>query len=171
MHLRPVWRFGLIFQACVFWAASTATAEEAHATPLGLDACNKLQTERQALTVLGVDKYFEKGPEWAKTNLGVADLNLVKRYLEVYEQLKFRCEKLVAIVEPPDLPDDQDDEEASASSEHAPPLPERRSEEVGKVTASRGPVSTPKSDLLKRSTAPTNAAAITVGPARLVPTR
>ena len=169
MVSRPVWRFGLIFPACVLWAASAMIPERALAAALDADACKKLQTERQALTVLGVDKYFEKGPVWAKANLTAADLNLVKRYLDVYEQLKFRCEKVVAIVEPPDEPD-EDDDGAAASNGRVPPLPERRSAGTDHGSEIHGPVSTAKSAPLQRSNA-ASAASITVGPARLVPTR
>jgi hypothetical protein len=63
----------------------------ASAAPLDEESCQRLRTEKEALTVLGIDKYFEHGADWVKTNLTAADFNLVKRYVNVFEQLKFRC--------------------------------------------------------------------------------
>lgn len=63
----------------------------ASASPLDEESCQRLRTEEKALSVLGIDTYFEHGADWVKANLTVADYNLVKRYVNVYEQLKFRC--------------------------------------------------------------------------------
>lgn len=63
----------------------------ASAAPLDEDSCKRLRMEKEALTVLGIDKYFEQGAAWVKSNLTSADHNLVKRYVNVFEQLKFRC--------------------------------------------------------------------------------
>ncbi|NJM35363.1 MAG: hypothetical protein HC850_12390 [Rhodomicrobium sp.] len=106
-------------QAAVLLLVAIGAPHRASAA-LDDDACNKLRTERQALMVLGIDKYFVKGAEWAKANLTVADLNLVKRYLDVYEQLKFRCEKIVAIAEPDELGGTGDDD-GTASAGNARP--------------------------------------------------
>jgi hypothetical protein len=133
----------------------------AFAASLDEEACQRLRTERQALTVLGIDKTVEKGADWAKEKLTVADLNLVKRYFEVFEQLKFRCEKIVAAAEPEEK--DDDDDEAGA----APPMPERKSAR---------PASAPAAPPAKSGSAAfplgtTRASAIQVGPARTVPVR
>jgi hypothetical protein len=71
--------------------------------------CQKLDGERRALMVLGVDKDVEKGPDWAKANLTVADLDLVKRYFDLFEQLKFRCQEDIGVTEI-DEPDTVDDD-------------------------------------------------------------
>lgn len=71
--------------------AISSVLQPALATPLDEDSCQRLRTEKKALTVLGIDKYFERGAEWVKTNLTSADYNLVKRYVNVFELLKFRC--------------------------------------------------------------------------------
>ena len=90
--------------------------------PLDKEACGKLQSEKQALVVLGVDKEFAKGPDWAKANLAQAELNLLKRYLTIEEQLKFRCGMAVVNLS---IPEDEDgpDETTVAPSV---PLPARR---------------------------------------------
>lgn len=65
------------------------------AAPLEKEACDQLQTEKQSLTQQGVEKDMEKGPEWAKANLQPTRLELVKRYISVNEQIKFRCTPVV----------------------------------------------------------------------------
>lgn len=66
-------------------------AGQSSAEPLGKEACDQLAAERQALTGMGVEENMAKGPEWAAANLSTAALDVVKRYITVSEQLKFRC--------------------------------------------------------------------------------
>lgn len=146
----------------------------ASANTLDDQACQRLRTERQALTVLGIDKHVEKGAGWAKERLTVADLNLVKRYLDVFEQLKFRCDKLIALAEPAEKDDDDDDDKA-VSGGASPPFPERKS--VQPVKSSAAPAVSPQiksNSAAKAAKAPlgaANASAAPSGPARVVPAR
>jgi hypothetical protein len=72
--------------------------------------------------------------------LTVADLNLVKRYLDVYEQLKFRCKEEIDIVEVNE-PDDEQETGDAVSNAPPPPLPERTPAKMGKPAAHRpGPL-------------------------------
>jgi hypothetical protein len=98
--------------------------------------CDRLEMERKALLVLGIDRYFQNGLEWAKANLTVADLNLVKRYLDVYEQLKFRCQEEVEIVETDFEGEVSDDD--TVADELAPPLPVRKPVEARKASVAPG---------------------------------
>lgn len=68
----------------------------AAAGPLDEGSCERLRMEQEALTVLGIDRYFNNGADWVKSNLTSADMNLVQRYVNVFEQLKFRCPERVA---------------------------------------------------------------------------
>ena len=74
--------------ACAFITAGTGSLS---ANPLDEATCERLRSERKALSVLGIDKFFDQGADWVSGNLTAADLNLVKRYVNVFEQLKFRC--------------------------------------------------------------------------------
>jgi hypothetical protein len=172
MIWRRPWGVNSLF---LLWLAATLLAGQhrpAFANGLGEEACKKLQTERQALVVLGIDKYFTKGAEWAKAHLTVADLNLVKRYLDVYEQLKFRCEKVIAIVEP-DERDDEDDEESAAK----PPIPKHNEVEEEKSapspeTTAAGMTHPAREKKTARGVSTSdgvNAATIKIGPARMAP--
>ncbi len=80
--------FASVLTVCV---AISSGLQIASASPLDEESCQRLRTEKEALTVLGIDTYFERGAEWVKANLTAADYNLVKRYVNVFEQLKFRC--------------------------------------------------------------------------------
>ena len=100
-----------LLAVCVAIAPGMQTAS---AAPLDEESCQRLRTEKEALTVLGIDKYFEHGSDWVKANLTAADFNLVKRYVNVFEQLKFRCP-----VEP------VKNATIKAYSGPVPPLPER----------------------------------------------
>jgi hypothetical protein len=122
MILRPPGRSGSAFLSCMVAALLAVAATPAAASQLDEGTCKKLQAERQGLAVLGVDKNLEKGADWAKANLKPADISLVKRYLELYEQLKFRCEKVIALSEP----DEGDDDGEEAGAKDAAPMPERR---------------------------------------------
>jgi hypothetical protein len=138
MGLSRLSRFWVLgFAAAMTVTAADAPASRAEVLPPA--ECQKLDAERKALMVLGADKYIEKGPDWAKTNLTVADLDLVKRYFDVFEQLKFRCQEDIGIIEvdEPDVVDDDDQQTAAPGS--APPVPERRLKSSGHSSAAAMP--------------------------------
>jgi hypothetical protein len=131
MLVRPQSRLCPALSAIAVSAIVSLAPFAVSADPLDEASCQRLRTERQALTVLGIDKTVEKGAGWAKEKLTVADLNLVKRYLEVMEQIKFRCDKVVALAEPEEKDEDDDD----AASGAVPPMPERKAAQVSKSPA------------------------------------
>jgi hypothetical protein len=114
-----------LLAACVV-AASGVSAE-----PLDKEACERLQAEKQTLVVLGVDKEFARGPEWAKANLAQSELNLLKRYIDLDEQLKFRCGMAMVTLQLPEDAEDADDDSAPASV----PMPQRRDAALAKPAA------------------------------------
>ena len=133
MVMRPLLRLGTAFLVAGCLAVFlTAAPGPAAAAPIDKAGCDRLEMERKALLVLGIDKYFENGIGWARANLTVADLNLVKRYLDVYEQLKFQCKEEIDIVGS-GLEDEESDEETIAD-ELAPPLPVRKPVEARKAS-------------------------------------
>jgi hypothetical protein len=104
------------------------------AAPLEKEECDRLRSEKQGLVVLGVDKEFAKGPDWAKANLGEAELNLLKRYLALDEQLKFRCGMATVTLRTPDEPEDGPDDDGVAG---APPVPPRKDQAAPAKPASK----------------------------------
>ena len=78
-------QFGVTAVFAVFVAGSVS------AEPLSKEACESLVGEQQALIAAGVKADFAKGAEWGKANLKPDRLTEVGRYLDVEEQLSFRC--------------------------------------------------------------------------------
>ncbi len=82
------------------------------AAPLDKNSCAKLALEMQNMKMLEVDKLMEKGPSWAAAHLSSADLSLVKQYIDLDEQLKFRCSAPSTLVHLKHLDDDEEDGQA-----------------------------------------------------------
>lgn len=61
------------------------------AKALNEEACAALDAEMLSLVGEGIDKSVQKGPEWGRANLTPAQLETVKRFLIVEEQIVFRC--------------------------------------------------------------------------------
>lgn len=93
-------------------AALGAAVTQVRAAPLDADTCAKLEGEQERLENSGVEKDFEKGPAWAKANLAPEKLGQVQRFIEIEEQLLFRCRNKVIVRLPPDV-------EAPATGEQA----------------------------------------------------
>lgn len=85
----------------------------AKSAALDPDSCGKLQAELEAMEKAGLKDILAKGAEWGKANLSPAKLLEVRRYIEVDEQLLFRCpgRHLVNLPldpdPPPPAPDDK----------------------------------------------------------------
>jgi len=100
--------------AVALLTACVAASSAAFAAPLDKGACEQLQAEKATLVGLRIDQVFARGPDWAKANLVPSDLDLVKRYIDLDEQLKFRCGLSVVTLQVPEEPEDGPDDEASA---------------------------------------------------------
>lgn len=136
------------------------------ADPLDKPACERLQAEKQTLVVLGVDKEFTKGPEWAKANLAPSELNLLKRYIDLDEQLKFRCGLAMVTLQIPDEPEDGPDADAAPG---AVPIPERRDAALAKPAAKPATAPVKTQPAAAKPSAPTPPAAAPGSPARASP--
>lgn len=124
-----------IIPAFAVLAGCLSGASSLSADPLDKPACDRLQAEKQTLVVLGVDKEFGRGPEWAKANLAQSELNLLKRYIDLDEQLKFRCGLAMVTLQIPDEPEDGPDDDSAPDGNAAVPLPERRDAALAKPAA------------------------------------
>ena len=78
--------------------AIAAGAGSAAAAQLDKVACEALKTEEATLVTAGIKTDMDKGPEWAKTNLAPDRLQQVARYIELEEQISFRCRVLAVPV-------------------------------------------------------------------------
>lgn len=75
-------------------AAYVGGAGLAAAAQLDKEACNALRSEEAVLVTSGIKSDMDKGPEWGKTNLTPERLQQVARFIELEEQLSFRCRVL-----------------------------------------------------------------------------
>lgn len=111
----------------------------AGAMPLDKQACADLALEKQGLQSLKVEEMMAKGPEWAAANLSQGDLNLIRRYIEVDELIKFRCTPAQMLVKLPGLDEEDGDAgvgsgpdgdgeagQSQAAAAAAPPLPRKK---------------------------------------------
>lgn len=57
-------------------------------------ACDALRGEQAGLVAAGVRRDMERGPEWARANLGRDRLQQIAKLMSVEEQLIFRCTTL-----------------------------------------------------------------------------
>jgi hypothetical protein len=55
------------------------------------DECDRARTEQSALESAGVTTDMAQGADWARANLGPDRLQRVARWLELQEQILFRC--------------------------------------------------------------------------------
>ncbi len=67
------------------------------------------------MKMLEVDKLMRNGAVWAATHLSATDLNLVRQYINLDEQLKFRCSAPSSLVHLKQL----DDEDKKGSPKQA----------------------------------------------------
>jgi len=104
----------------------------AGASPLDKNTCAKLAQELQNLKALDVDRLMANGPAWAAGHLSPGDLGLVRQYIDLDEQMKFRCSAPSSLVHLKHLEDEDEDngakpaEDASGAkdrSESAPSKP------------------------------------------------
>lgn len=125
----------------------------ATAEPLPQDKCAALATEQLTLVAGGVKDDFAKGAEWGRANLKTARLKEIERYIEVEEQLGFRCGLARARFT---LPPDEDSQAAAAAAAAASAQPDAPKEEP---KASPKPKAKPKAVEKAADDAPDKAAA------------
>jgi hypothetical protein len=69
--------------------AAAALCSPAAAAPLDKEACDKLKAEHATMGI--VKDHIAKGPEWGKSHLSKDQLKDVERYIQMEEQIAFRC--------------------------------------------------------------------------------
>lgn len=94
------------------------------AAPLAKEACDQLAAEKARLVAAGVADRMSKGPIWGKANLAAEKLSEIERFIEVEEQLSFRC-GLARVKLAPEPPEPMPDPDAAPAT--PPPVaPKRR---------------------------------------------
>ena len=95
--------------AIALLAACAAAPISAGAEPLERDECKLLQAEKRTLLTPGVQSALKHGPDWVKDHLhDQAEIEKIRQYLKVEENVAFRCRTdgvRVPKPMPPPLPD------------------------------------------------------------------
>lgn len=136
--LLKIFRKGVCGMRLLIGAAACAVLAlvfPAFAAPLDKNACAKLTQDIQNMKMLDVDKMMEKGPAWAASHLSPADLSLVRQYIDLDEQLKFRCSAPSSLVHHLKHLDEEDEEGGQGKQAESA---------GGKNQAGDGPESAPK---------------------------
>jgi hypothetical protein len=81
----------LRFIAVALLASSPLLGAVAVAEPLDKEACLKLQGERKKLLTREVQAALDHGPDWVKNHLDTGEIEKVREFLAIEEQIEFRC--------------------------------------------------------------------------------
>lgn len=110
----------ITYGTAAFLFAAPADISSARATPLDKNTCAKIAQDIQNMKALDVDKLMEKGPAWAVDNLSPGDLGLVRQYIDLDEQMKFRCSAPSSLVHLKQLEEEDEENAAKAGPEPGP---------------------------------------------------
>jgi hypothetical protein len=127
-------------------AAFAAALAAARASPLDADSCSKLLNEHGELESAGVEADMAKGPAWARANLGLEKMERIRRFIEVTEQLVFRCRQKSLVSLRPE--DDGDQKDKDDDKDDAPRVPAKAGDKAkndGKGKAAPGTTTKKKS--------------------------
>ena len=76
---------------CLFALAALGQSASAGTPKLDKDTCTQLRGEQANFVQTGILADLQRGPEWAKTNLGAPRLRDIEHFIALDEQLKFGC--------------------------------------------------------------------------------
>lgn len=137
----PPRRHNLALSAAL--AAYVGGVGMAAAVQLDKEACDALRSEEAGLVTAGIKTDMDKGPEWAKTNLTPERLQQVARFIELEEQLSFRCRVLANPVKQKRKGAPGKADAKSAAVHVAPDDPEGQTETNAEKAAPAAPEATP----------------------------
>jgi hypothetical protein len=123
----------------------------AFAEPLDKDVCLKLQGERKKLLTREMQAALDHGPDWVKNHLDSGEIEKVREFLGIEEQIEFRCrdggavaKALQNMAKNPDnvsLPDRKPTPPTGAD-EHGTALPDRNAPAAQSTSADAKPSQT-----------------------------
>jgi hypothetical protein len=85
----PLLRF--IAVALIVSGSVAAPGLSAVAEPLDKQSCASMQLERKKLLTREMQAALDRGPDWVKDHLNDQELEQVRRFLAVEENIEFRC--------------------------------------------------------------------------------
>jgi len=75
----------------LFCGATLFGWSESFAEPLDKESCVNLQSERKQLLNRDMQAALDQGPDWVKSHLSEPEIESVRKFLAIEEQLEFRC--------------------------------------------------------------------------------
>lgn len=128
----------------------------AQAVPLPPEDCEKLTQEHGALAVATIKERMAQGPAWGKANLSSSQLKEIERYIQLEEQLLFRCGQAKArsalpvaeedAVAPPPKPAENGAGKAATAASGDAPAPAPKPKAAKKAAAKPAVEATPSPD-------------------------
>jgi hypothetical protein len=115
------------------------------AEPLDKQSCANLQNQRKQLFNADMQAALDQGPDWVKKHLTDEAIERVRRFLDVEEQIQFRCrgggvDKPVAKpIDTDAKPTDAKAPDGTAADAASVPLPDRKPTPPSKADANGNP--------------------------------
>jgi len=113
----------LVAVALIVSGSPVTLGLSAVAEPLDKQSCASLQIERKKLLTREMQAALDRGPDWVKDHLNDQELEQVRRFLGVEEDIQFRCRGGGVAKRPAGTPA-QGDQTPSAAD--VVPLPDRK---------------------------------------------
>jgi hypothetical protein len=73
------------------FCGATLLGWTAMAEPLDRESCANLQSERKQLLNREMQAALDHGPDWVKSHLTEPEIDRVRKFLAIEEQIEFRC--------------------------------------------------------------------------------
>jgi hypothetical protein len=73
------------------FCGATLLGWTAMAEPLDRESCANLQSDRKQLLNREMQAALDHGPDWVKSHLSEPEIDRVRKFLAIEEQIEFRC--------------------------------------------------------------------------------
>jgi septal ring-binding cell division protein DamX len=106
----------------MLWLGMAVLSAPASALPMTPEECDRARSEQTTLDKAGIAADMARGAEWGRANLSPDRLREVKRWMELQEQILFRCPRPKPRPDPAVIaqPDDSEDAPDTASKPKRP---------------------------------------------------
>jgi hypothetical protein len=106
--MEVVWMFQAVRRFSLALTTLAGLIGSAQALPLSPDECERARSEQAGLETAGVTQDMAQKPEWARANLSSDRLKRIARWIELEEQVLFRCPRPKLVKAPESASDDSD---------------------------------------------------------------
>lgn len=100
----------------ILWLGFAVLSAPAFALPMTPEECDRARVEQSSLDKSGVNTDISRGAAWGRENLSQQRLGDVKRWLELEEQIQFRCPRPKPRLDPAAVAQPNEPEAASKTT-------------------------------------------------------